>query len=212
MRTSPVELTREQVLAHRQRAHGLVDRAGTLAGVAVLDLGVQNSPPGSLPVALAARLANPPGPDHDLTDGGALTRVWSHRGAPHLHRTADLPALAAACWPRDDADAAARLGWQRARLAAVGGAARSAFRAVADAVREVLVAPMTKGELSTAVTAVAPPELSPWCCPASTSWRSGARSSAGARWGWRCRGPARRAICTSRPSGWPPSGERARSR
>lgn len=99
MRTSPVELTREQVLAHRQRAHGLVDRAGTLAGVAVLDLGVQNSPPGSLPVALAARLANPPGPDHDLTDGGALTRVWSHRGAPHLHRTADLPALAAPAGP-----------------------------------------------------------------------------------------------------------------
>lgn len=165
MPSSPVELTREQVLAHRQRTHGLVDRAGALAGVAVLDLGVQNSPPGSLPVALAARLASPPGPDHDLTDGGALTQVWSHRGAPHLHRTADLPALAAACWPRDDADAAARLGWQRARLAEVGGAARSAFRAVADAVREVLVAPMTKGELSAAVTAAVPAALSPFCRP-----------------------------------------------
>jgi hypothetical protein len=161
----PAELTREQVLAHRQRAHGLVDRASTPAGVAVLDLGVQNSPPGSLPVALAARMEAPPGPGHDLTGDGALTQVWSHRGAPHLHRTADLPALAAAGWPRDDADAAARLSWQRARLAEVGGAARAAFRTVADAVRQVLTAPMTKGELSAAVTAAVPPELSPFCRP-----------------------------------------------
>jgi hypothetical protein len=161
----PVDLTRVQVLAHRQRVHGLVDRAAALAGVAVLDLGVQNSPPGSLAVALAARLEVPPRPGEDLTCDGALTQVWSHRGAPHLHRTADLPALAAAGWPRDDADAAARLSWQRARLAEVGGAARSAFRTVADAVRQVLTAPMTKGELSAAVTAVVPPGLSPFCRP-----------------------------------------------
>lgn len=169
-RMAPIELTREQVLAHRQHAHGLVDRAATPDGIAVLDLGVQNSPPGSLPVALAARLQTPPGPDDDLTANGAFTQVWSHRGAPHLHRTADLPALAAAGWPRDDADAAARLNWQRARLAEVGGAARWAFRTVADAVRQVLTAPttdgpMTKGELSTAVTAVLPAELCPYCGP-----------------------------------------------
>lgn len=161
----PVDLTREQVLAHRQHAHGLVARAATPAGLTVLDLGVQNSPPGSLPVALAARLEAAPGPGHDLTAGDAFTQVWSHRGAPHLHRTTDLPALAAAGWPRDDADAAARLSWQRARLAAVGGATRAALRAVADAVRQVLTAPMTKGELSAAVTAAIPAELSPYCGP-----------------------------------------------
>lgn len=163
MDTPRVDLTREQVLAHRFAAHGL-HRTATRAGdLAVLDVGVQNSPPGALPVALSARLREPLTPDTDLTAGGALTLVWSHRGAPHLHRTADLPELAAAGWPRDDADAAARLGWQRARLAEVGGASRAALRAVADAVRAVLDRPMTKGELSAAVTARVPAELSPFC-------------------------------------------------
>lgn len=158
-----MDLTRDQVLTHRLHAHGLVERARTLDEVAVLDLGVQNSPPGSLPVALSARLRHPPGPDDDPADGDGFTQVWSYRGAPHLHRTADLPSLAAACWPRDDADAAARLGWQKARLAEAGGAARAAFRTAADAVRSVLTAPMTKSDLSTAATAAVPADLSPHC-------------------------------------------------
>lgn len=158
-----VELTRVQVLAHRFAAHGLLHRTAELSALAVLDLGVQNSPPGALSVALSARLEHPHTPDSDLTAGGTLTLVWSHRGAPHLHRTVDLPALAAACWPRDDADAAARLSWQRARLAEVGGAARAAHRTVAEAVGEVLTGPLTKGELSTAVTARVPEALSPFC-------------------------------------------------
>ncbi|QJY48689.1 DNA glycosylase AlkZ-like family protein [Pseudonocardia broussonetiae] len=163
-----MELTREQVLAHRLHRHDLVERAASPDAVALLDLGVQDTPPGSLAAALAARTAEPAPAtddpaDDDATGDGVLTRVWSHRGAPHLHRTADLPALAAACWPRDDADAAARLGWQRARLAEAGGAARAAFRTLADAVPRVLHGPMTKGELSAALTAVLPAELSPYC-------------------------------------------------
>jgi hypothetical protein len=160
-----VELSREQVIAHRVAAHGLVHRVAALPDLAVLDLGVQDTPPGSLRVALSARLAAPLPPDADLTAAGALTLVWSHRGAPHLHRTAALPALAAACWPRDDADAAARLGWQRARLAAAGTAARAGYREVADAVRAVLDRPLTKAALSTAVTARIAPGLAPFCRP-----------------------------------------------
>jgi hypothetical protein len=158
-------LSREQVLAHRVAAHGLVERAAGIEDVAVLDLGVQNSPPGALPVALSARLAGPLVPDADLTAGGALTLAWSVRGAPHLHRTDRLRELAAACWPRDDTDAAARLSWQRARLAEVDGAARWAYRTVAEAVARVLQGPLTKSALSTAVTAAVPPELSPFCKP-----------------------------------------------
>jgi hypothetical protein len=160
-----IQVTRAQVLAHRQEVHGLAARRPRLTDLAVLDLGVQNTPPGALIAALSARLDAPPGPDADLTAGGALTLAWTLRGAPHLHRTADLPVVAAACWPRDDADAAARLGWQRKRLAEVDGAARWAYRTVAEAVRAVLVAPMTKSALSRAVTERVPVELSPFCKP-----------------------------------------------
>jgi hypothetical protein len=158
---------REQVIAYRGAAHGL-HRAAEPTGLRVLDLGVQDTPPGSARLALAARLAEPPPPDPTADGGRAL--VWSHRGAPHLHRTADLPAVAASGWPRSDADAAARLGWQRARLAAVGMAARAAYVEVADAVRDVAGGeladgPITKGALSAAVTARIAPELSPWCRP-----------------------------------------------
>ena len=145
--------------------HGLVERLPRLDTLAVLDLGVQNSPPGALQGALSARLAEPLPPSADLTADGALTLAWTLRGAPHLHRTADLPVLAAAGWPRDDVDAGARLGWQRKRLAEVDGAARWAFRAVADAVRAVLTKPMTKAELSRAVTDAVPGVLSPFCRP-----------------------------------------------
>jgi Winged helix DNA-binding domain len=159
------ELTRTQVLAHRVAAHGLVERVARIEDVAVLHLGVQNSPPGALPVALSTRLAEPLPPDADLTAGGTLTLAWSIRGAPHLHRTGQLAGIASACWPRGDADAAARLSWQGARLAAVDGAARWAYRTVAEAVGKVLERPLTKSELSTAVTAAVPPELSPLCKP-----------------------------------------------
>ncbi|WP_214408271.1 DNA glycosylase AlkZ-like family protein, partial [Pseudonocardia lacus] len=71
-------------------------------------------------------------------------------------------------WPRDDADAAARLGWQRARLAAVGMAARAGYREVAEAVAAVLDRPLTKSELSSAVTARIPPALAPHCRPCGT--------------------------------------------
>ncbi|HXV94709.1 MAG TPA: winged helix DNA-binding domain-containing protein [Pseudonocardia sp.] len=171
MATAPgrtVELTREQVLAHRVAVHGLVERAARPTEVPVLALGVQDTPPGSLRVALSARLAEPLGPGADLTGSGAFTLVWSHRGAPHLHPTAELDRVAAACRPRDDADAAARLGWQRARMAEAGAAPLAAYREVADAVHAVLQRPLTKAELSAAVTARVSPALSPLCRPCGT--------------------------------------------
>lgn len=93
-------VSREQVLAHRQAVQGLVERRTALRELAVLDLGVQNTPPGALQAALSARLADPLPPSADLTAGGALTLAWTLRGAPHLHHAADLPMLAAAGWPR----------------------------------------------------------------------------------------------------------------
>ena len=86
MPATAIELTREQVLAHRLHAHGLVHRRDTPAEIALLDLGVQNSPPGSLPVALSARCGLPP--------GSRLRDVPATRCRPRL--AAVPPSLAAA--------------------------------------------------------------------------------------------------------------------
>ncbi len=138
---------REQVLAYRVAAHQF-DRAST--DLDVFDLGVQDSER-SAAAALAARLAVDP----DLT---AYTTTWSVRGAPHLHRPADLPALAARVWPLGDADAVARM--SRPRGVVEG---RAVLAAVAEALREVVVEPMTKGEASGLVTPLVPKEVTAWC-------------------------------------------------
>ncbi|MGX1881491.1 DNA glycosylase AlkZ-like family protein [Streptomyces sp. NPDC055287] len=146
--THRVEVTREQVLAHRVAAHGF---ARSSPAPDVLALGAQDTPSGSARLALAARGASPEG----------LELVWSFRGAPHLHRRAELPALAAALWPVDDADATARI-----NTAVIKEGARlgiEAFRVTAGAFREVVTAPMAKGEVSTTVSASVPKSLTYWC-------------------------------------------------
>ncbi|WP_055590384.1 DNA glycosylase AlkZ-like family protein [Streptacidiphilus griseoplanus] len=149
------ETGRRQVLAHRVAAHQL-DRSEAQPGrLAVLDLGVQDTPHGSARLALAARsTAEPP-------DDGSLTLIWSTRGAPHLHRRGDLPALAAALWPLSDADATARISATAIREGARMGTA--AFTAAAEAMRAVVREPMPKGEVSAAVSARVPQSLTYWC-------------------------------------------------
>jgi hypothetical protein len=82
-----ISVDRAQVMAFRTSALGLAARGDQRPGdLAVLDLGVQEYTPGSVQVALAARTSA------DLDDDRLLT-VWAARGAPHLHRRADLGAL-----------------------------------------------------------------------------------------------------------------------
>ncbi|GLZ80176.1 hypothetical protein Afil01_49830 [Actinorhabdospora filicis] len=141
-------ITREQVRWYRAAAQGLA-RDGSFRPV----LGVQDTPPGSAVAALTARGAAEP---------DAMT--WTHRGAPHLHPAGDLPGLARALWPHSPADAAARLQSTGAKLAKAGVDVRAAFADVAAAMREAAAEPLTKGELSAAVTAAVPPEYS-YDCP-----------------------------------------------
>lgn len=159
---SSIEITREQVIAYRTAAHGLHrdQAAAEPTELAVFDLGVQDSVPGAAATALAARL---PGPW--AAAGCAI--VWSFRGAPHLHRRADLPDLIRAYWPRGDADAVARLARLGPELRRAGIPARSAFEIAARAWRQVAPPPggepIAKGAASAAITELIPDEFGRWC-------------------------------------------------
>ncbi|GAA1020088.1 hypothetical protein Aple_037810 [Acrocarpospora pleiomorpha] len=160
-----MNVDRLQVLAYRVAAQQLDRPDLPPARLAVLDLGVQDTPYGSARLAVSARTTADP-------DDDALTLVWSTRGAPHLHRTADLPALAAALWPVSDADATARIATTQIREGAKLGL--TAFRAAAKAMHEVVTRPMTKGEVSTAVSALVPEGVTYWCRGCNAQHISGA--------------------------------------
>lgn len=162
-------VARGQVLAHRARAVGLDRRAGSLDALAVLDLGLQDTPPGAAAQAAAVRLDLAPAEAgaavEGLLDGeDERVHVWSLRGSPLLHRRADLPLFAAASWPLSDADAVKRVGKlltepdRRSPL--------DSYRLVADAMHEVVWGgdePLSKGTVSEAVTERIPDDLSRYC-------------------------------------------------
>ena len=157
-------LSAEQVRAHRILASGLDRSAASADRLPVWGLGLQDRD-GSSRLAMAARLpdlALAPDPP-DPAGASWLAQVWSLRGAPHLHRRADLPALARALWPIDDADAAARLSGDAARLASSGAKPLDAYRAATEAMRAVVTDPMVKGEASAAVTKALPRRYSGHC-------------------------------------------------
>ncbi|SHN46890.1 DNA glycosylase AlkZ-like family protein [Cryptosporangium aurantiacum] len=148
-----IDVDREQVLAYRVGAHQFDRSVAKASQLAVLDLGVADTPPGSARQALAARLPALPEPDDDLVT------VWGARGAPFVHRGEDLAGLAAALLPRDEADAKARLGGSSGR---VPGGDLDAVLATASALHELVSAPLSKGEASTALTARLP-HLATYC-------------------------------------------------
>lgn len=146
-----MEVDRGTVMAYRLAALGLAERGDDRPGdLPVLDLGLQEYTPGSTQVALAART------DAELTDDRLLT-VWAARGAPHLHRRRDLPALVKALWPVTDADAATRI--KSAQIPDAGRLGIRAFTVTAQAFREVVRSSMPRGEVSTQVSRLVPAEL-----------------------------------------------------
>jgi hypothetical protein len=142
-------------MAYRLGALGLAERSKDRPGdLPLLDLGVQEYTPGSVQVALAARTSA------DLADD-RLMLVWAARGAPHLHRRKDLPALAKALWPFSDADATARIQSQQIPEGMKLGI--KAFTVTAEAMREVVTDSMPRGEVSTEVSKRVPKSLTYDC-------------------------------------------------
>lgn len=137
------ELGRDAVLAYRASVHDLEQPVATLADCGVLDVGVQDTPPGTTAwLALRARVSAL----DDPASRPELALVHSLRGAMHVHRTADLPLLVAALRPESADD-------------------RRAVDQVATAMVEVMGdgVTRTKGELSTQITRILPAPMRPWC-------------------------------------------------
>ncbi|GAA1887109.1 DNA glycosylase AlkZ-like family protein [Asanoa iriomotensis] len=145
-------LTDAEVRAHRVVAHQLTAAGGD---VGVLDTGIQDTPPGTS-AARALRLRGG-------GDPAELALVHGARGAMHLHRRGDLPALAAALRPDDATDLRKQqFGPFFAELPVPIGAA---LDEVAAAMAEVMAdgARRSKGDLSTALQETVDPRLRPWC-------------------------------------------------
>ncbi|WP_433374103.1 DNA glycosylase AlkZ-like family protein [Actinoplanes sp. CA-142083] len=150
-----VNVDRAQVMAYRVAALGLAERSDQRpADLPLLDLGVQEYSPGSQQVALAARTSA------DLDDERLIT-VWAARGAPHLHRRADLATLVKQLWPVSDADATSRI--KSGQIPDGMRLGIAAFTATAAAFREVVHDSMPRGEVSTQVSKRVPSELTYYC-------------------------------------------------
>ncbi|MBB3086391.1 winged helix DNA-binding domain-containing protein [Geodermatophilus sabuli] len=140
-------LTRRQVLDLRVHAQQLDRTSGGLDDTAVLDLGVQDTGPDGGLWALALR-----GVDVAALPDGALSTVWTIRGAPHLYRRADLPEVAAATAPFSEADAGKRVYDAARPLRAAGIPVLAGLDSIAATMRSVVTAPMVKGEVSARLT------------------------------------------------------------
>ena len=172
-----ITVSRRQALDLRLRAQQLDRDAGTLADTAILDIGVQDTGTDGALWALAIRGVTDPAPDD-------LTTVWTLRGAPHVYRRADLPAVAAATQPFSDADAGKRIFDASKPLKAAGIPNLTALDTVADAMRSIVTEPMVKGEMSTRLTAVMDEPYLRYCRPCEATTSTSSRSA------WRRCGPA----------------------
>lgn len=143
-----MEITPEAVRRFRFRRHRLDAEAGSLARAAdlpLLDLGVQDTGPDGSGWALALRGARP-----EVASEVAL--AWTLRGAPHAYRAADLDRVGVATAPFSEADARKRVFDASRPLKAAGIDVLDALRTIAGHLRDLVVEPRVKGEVSAALT------------------------------------------------------------
>lgn len=149
------------MLAYRIARQGLPgrsrDRTPTpVDDLDVVDLGVQDTPPGSARLALGVRT------DADVDDHN-LVRAWTLRASPFLHHAEDLPKFAAALWPHSERDALGKVAWQRSVMQKSGITATQAIRYTAEAMQECVTGPTVKGAASAAVSKIVPKALVSYC-------------------------------------------------
>lgn len=217
-------VSREQVVAFRVGTHHLGDRLpadGLL--VAAGACGIQNSPPGSALLALAARVqaVTTDGMARAVADDKGLLQTWSLRGAPFFFPTADAAVFTTGVLPPTEA---ALRHFLPSLVAAVDGLAMTMTEAV-DLARQQ-IAPVLADARSGSTTSAPDSPIGSLqrCRPCSASdGRNRARSRPASRWARRsftsasvssrCRvwSASRHASTTPRRSSWSRTGCHTRS-
>jgi hypothetical protein len=171
-------IARDQVLRYRLRAQQLEGEGSRdLLHLAVLDMGVQDTGPDGAGWALANRGVAPA----ELADPSKqLVLAWTLRGAPHYYRRSQVAAVAAATTPFSDADAGKRIFDAAKQLRAAGISPLEALDTVGAAMREILETPLSKGDVSTQLTARLPAPYVRYCrvCKATHSYEQTFRLAA----------------------------------
>lgn len=162
------KVSAEQAVAYRVAAHNLAERlprGGLLDAAAVA--GVQDTPPGNAPLALAARVTklNPDEIEAALHDERTLVRMLSLRGAAYLVPRRDAAVFGPAALASDEESLCEQLQGAWPPVAGAGVSAREALAEVIGVLATVLAdaEPRTKGQVSEALHGRIPAELEPWC-------------------------------------------------
>jgi hypothetical protein len=153
-----LRLDRAQVLAYRAWVQGL-HGTGSVAGLDVLMVGLQDTPGGSAALALRHRTRRA-----EPLDQPDLVLALTMRGSPHLHRRADLPLLRAALRPHDNRMLRPYLGGFGDTLVRSGADGPALLARVVAELRAAFPGGVaTKGELSGLVSPRLPEVVRPWC-------------------------------------------------
>jgi Winged helix DNA-binding domain len=151
-----VSVTREQALAFRVVRHHLAERLGSDGATAAAVVGLQDTPPGTAALALAARADVAP----DALD--ALVLVPSIRGAPLAIAPQDLAIFTAGLEPPDEEAAKVLVGnaWKALDKITALEALDRVSDAVGDSLRD---GPLARNDFHQALRERLPRELLWWC-------------------------------------------------
>ena len=151
-----VGITRKQALAFRLARHHLLERLGADGAQAAAVVGLQDTPPGTAALSLAARA------EADPEALGELVLVPSIRGAPLAVAPQDLAVFTAGLEPPDEAAAKVVVG--NAWKSLDGVTAMEALDRVSEAVHDSLRdGPRPRDEFHQALRERLPKELLWWC-------------------------------------------------
>jgi hypothetical protein len=166
-------MKRREVLALRISAQQLDRPVGPrpVTDADIFDFGVQDTGRDGASWAIANR-GVPVASSSDPETAAEVALAWTLRGAPHFYRRTDLPDVLVATSPFSDIDAAKRVIGADKPLKEAGIKTLDGLTEVAIQMRAVVTKPMSKGDVSTALTKRLSDPYLRYCgsCGTSHSW------------------------------------------